>query len=70
MREIRRAYGFDEVSIVPGSVTINPEMTDTSAAIDGITLSTPVLAAAMDAAVSPAFAVKMHGAGALGRYGR
>ena len=66
MREIRRAYGFDEVSIVPGSVTINPEMTDTSAAIDGIALSTPVLAAAMDAVVSPAFAVKMHEAGGLG----
>ncbi len=66
LREIRRAYGFDEVSIVPGSVTINPEMTDTSAAIDGITLSTPVLAAAMDAVVSPDFAVKMHKADGLG----
>ena len=66
LREIRRAYGFDEISIVPGSVTINPEMTDTSVAIDGITLSTPILAAAMDAVVSPAFAVKMHEAGGLG----
>ena len=66
MREIRRAYGFDEVSIVPGTVTINPESVDTSVAIDGMTLSTPVLAAAMDAVTSPSFAVKMHKAGGLG----
>jgi IMP dehydrogenase len=66
MREIRRAYGFDEVSIVPGSVTINPESVDTSVAIDGMTLSTPVLASAMDAVTSPSFAVSMHKAGGLG----
>ena len=41
-------------------------MTDTAVALDGITLSTPVLAAGMDAVVSPAFAVKMHEAGGLG----
>ena len=29
-KNIRRAYGFDEVAIVPGSITINPEITDTS----------------------------------------
>ena len=42
MREIRRAYGFDEVSIVPGSVTINPESVDTSVAIDGMNEVLPV----------------------------
>ena len=29
-KEARRAYGFDEVAIVPGSITIDPEDTDTS----------------------------------------
>ena len=57
---LRRAYGFDEVSIVPGTVTINPEMTCTDFAIDGFALSTPVLGAAMDAVTSPLFARKMH----------
>ncbi|HAL46766.1 MAG: GuaB3 family IMP dehydrogenase-related protein [SAR202 cluster bacterium] len=56
LKELRRAYGFDEVAIVPGSVTINPEMISTDFSIDGITLSTPVLGAAMDAVASPRFA--------------
>ena len=29
LKELPRAYGFDEVAIVPGAVTINPEMTST-----------------------------------------
>ena len=28
-KELERSYGFDEVAIVPGEVTINPEMTST-----------------------------------------
>ena len=28
-KELERAYGFDEVAIVPGQVTINPDMTST-----------------------------------------
>lgn len=65
-KELRRAYGFDEVAIVPGAVTINPDQTSTEFSIDGTTLSTPVLASAMDAIVSPEFAVKMHEVGGLG----
>ena len=65
-REIRRTYGFDEVAIVPGSITVNPEMTDTGFSVDGIEMSIPVLAAAMDAIVSPSFSVKMHEMGGLG----
>ena len=64
-KEIRRAYGFDEVAIVPGDVTINPEMTKTEFSVDGITLGIPVLAAAMDAVVSPEFAIRMHELGGL-----
>ncbi|MBI2304519.1 MAG: GuaB3 family IMP dehydrogenase-related protein [Chloroflexi bacterium] len=62
-RSLRRAYGFDEVAIVPGRVTINPEQTDISFAVGEHTVPLPVLAAAMDAVVDPAFAV------ALGRLG-
>ena len=49
LRELRRVYGFDEVAIAPGSITINPELTNTDFSVDGITLSTPVLGGAMDA---------------------
>jgi IMP dehydrogenase len=66
LKELRRVFGFDEVAIVPGEVTINPELTKTDFSIDGLTLSTPVLSAAMDAVTSPDFAVKMHEMGGLG----
>ena len=64
-KELRRAYGFDEVAIAPGAVSINPEMTTTEFSIDGMTLSSPVLAAAMDAISSPEFAVQMHQLGGV-----
>ena len=65
LKELRRTYGFDEVAIVPGDKTVNPELTKTDVALDGMTLSTPVLAAAMDAIVSPESAVRMHELGGL-----
>lgn len=65
VKDIRRAYGFDEVSIVPGGVTVNPEMTSTDFSVDGITLTTPVMAAAMDAIVSPDSAREMDRLGGL-----
>ena len=37
LRELRRVYGFDEVAIAPGSITINPELTSTDFSVDGIT---------------------------------
>ena len=42
LREIRRAYGFDEVSIVPGDITINPDQTSIDFSIDGLSFATPV----------------------------
>jgi IMP dehydrogenase len=65
-KELRRAYGFDEIAIAPGSLTINPELTTTKFSIDGFTLGIPVLASAMDAVVSPKFAGKMSELGGLG----
>ena len=65
MKELRRAYGFDEVSIVPGHVTINPELTDITFSVDGIMLDAPVLASAMDAIVDPAFAGSMASMGGM-----
>ena len=65
LTEIRRAYGFDDVAIVPGEVTINPDQVNTEFTIDGLTMSAPILASAMDAIVSPDFAVKMDEMGGL-----
>jgi len=53
---IRHAYGFDDVSLAPGPSTIEPADVDTSVEIAGIALRIPILAAAMDAVVDPAFA--------------
>lgn len=66
IKELRRVYGFDEVAIVPGEVTVNPELVSTDFPIDGITLKTPVLASAMDAVGSPGFAGKMSELGGMG----
>ena len=65
LKEIRRTYGFDEVSIAPGELTVNPELTNTDFTVEGITLSTPILAAAMDAVVSPKFAGHMSELGGM-----
>ena len=65
-KELSRSYGFDEVAIVPGEVTINPDMTSTKMTLGGFTFDIPVLASAMDGAVSPRFATLMHEMGGLG----
>ena len=65
-KELNRAYGFDEVAIVPGQVTINPDLTSTKMTIGDFTFDIPILASAMDGAVSPRFATLMHQMGGLG----
>ena len=66
LKELPRAYGFDEVAIVPGAVTINPEMTSTRMSIGPHSFEAPVIASAMDGSMSPRFAGLMHEMGGLG----
>ena len=66
MKELARAYGFDEVAIVPGDVTINPDQANTQFSVDGQTFNIPIIASAMDAIVDPEFAGHMERAGGLG----
>lgn len=47
----RRAYGFDEIALVPGAVTLDYELCDVSVNIGGHKLAIPVLASAMDGVV-------------------
>ncbi len=62
---IRPTYGFDDVSLAPGTETVEPADVDTSVGIGGIALRIPILAAAMDAVVDPRFAGILAGLGGL-----
>jgi len=64
-KELERAYGFDEVALVPGDVTINPDQTDVSFVLKNHTFSIPILAAAMDAVADPSFVTKFSKLGGL-----
>jgi IMP dehydrogenase len=64
-KEMERAYGFDEVALVPGDVTINPDQTNIDFTVKHYTLSIPILASAMDAIVDPTFAIKFNKLGGL-----
>jgi IMP dehydrogenase len=65
LKELRPAYGFDEVAIAPGSITVNPELTDVHFSIGNHTFDFPVIAAALDAVVNPSFAKEMGKMGGL-----
>jgi IMP dehydrogenase len=64
-KQLQRSYGFDEVAIVPGDVTINPDQTDIEFKIEDLTLAIPILAAAMDAVTDVNYAVLMSKLGGL-----
>ena len=63
--ELRRVYGFDEVAIVPGDVTLNPDQTNIDFKVDNLTFSIPIIAAAMDAVTDTSFAIAMSKLGGL-----
>jgi len=65
-RRARRCYGFDEISLVPGRRSINPEDVDTSVELCGFKFDIPIIAAAMDGVVDPKFAVEMSKLGGFG----
>lgn len=64
-RRARRCYGFDEIALVPGKTTVNPEEVDTSWEFGGRGFSVPIMAAAMDGVVDVAFAVEMSRLGGI-----
>ena len=61
----RRAYGFDEVAIVPSRRTRDPDDVDISWEIDAFRFELPLAASAMDAAVSPSTAIEIGRLGGL-----
>lgn len=58
-RKVRRCYGFNEIALVPGQITINPEEVDTTLVLGGKKYRVPILAAAMDGVVDVKFAIAM-----------
>jgi IMP dehydrogenase len=56
-KTLEQAYGFDDVAIVPGTVTTNPEMVTPEFTMGERSFPIPIFAAAMDAVVDPRFAV-------------
>jgi IMP dehydrogenase len=64
-KRARRCYGFDEIALVPGAQTINPNEVDTTFEIDTRRFKVPILAAAMDGVVDVDFAVEMSKLGGI-----
>jgi len=65
IKKLERAYGFDEVALVPGDVTTNPDQTDIEFKLRELTFPIPILASAMDSIVDPSFAIKYSKLGGL-----
>jgi len=62
----RRAYGFDDIAIVPSRRTRDPEDVDISWEIDAYQFELPLMASAMDGVVSPATAIEIGRLGGVG----
>ena len=62
---LRPTYGFEDVSLAPGTDTIEPSDVELSQEFCGVPLSIPILASAMDAVVDPRFAGVLAGLGGL-----
>ncbi|MFE4107495.1 GuaB3 family IMP dehydrogenase-related protein [Almyronema epifaneia] len=65
-KEVRRAYGIDEIALVPGRRTLDPQLADTRWHIGGIEREIPIIASAMDGVVDVKMAVLLSQLGALG----
>jgi IMP dehydrogenase len=62
---IRPTYGFEDVSLAPGTETVEPNDVSLEQELAGIPLGIPVLAAAMDAVVDARFAGALAALGGL-----
>jgi IMP dehydrogenase len=61
----RRAYGFDDIAIVPSRRTRDPDDVDISWEIDAFNFELPLMASAMDGVVSPRSAIEVGRLGGL-----
>jgi len=61
----RQTYGFDEVALVPGALTIDPDLVDVSWQLGNLTLPLPIVGASLDALVDPHFAIAIGKLGGM-----
>jgi IMP dehydrogenase len=62
----RRAYGIDEIALVPGQRTLDPKLAETRWQLGGVEREIPIIASAMDGVVDVGMAVRLSQLGALG----
>ena len=62
----KRAYGIDEIALVPGTRTLDSSLADTSWTIGGLEREIPIIASAMDGVVDVEMAIQLAQLGALG----
>ncbi len=65
-KQARRAYGIDEIALVPGRRTLDPSVADTHTNIGGIDREIPIIASAMDSVVDVRMAVLLSELGSMG----
>ena len=65
-KKVRRAYGIDEIALVPGQRTLDYELTNTSWKIGNVERDIPIIASAMDSVVDVNTAIELSKLGALG----
>ncbi len=65
-KKVKRAYGIDEIALVPGKRTLDYELTDPSWYIGNFKREVPIIASAMDSVVDVNTAVELSKLGALG----
>ena len=65
-KTVRRAYGIDEIALVPGNKTLDYELTDPSWFLGNFKREIPIIASAMDSVVDVNTAVELTRLGALG----
>ena len=65
-KKARRAYGFDDIAIVPSRRTRDAEDVDIGWKLGPYLIELPLLASAMDGVVSPATAIELGKLGGLG----
>ncbi len=65
-KEFTRAYGLNEIALVPSTTTIDPELVDISVEIAGLKMEIPMFASAMDSVVNPETAALISKHGGIG----
>ncbi len=65
-KTVRRAYGIDEIALVPGRRTLDADLADTTWTIGNVQREIPIIASAMDGVVDVKMAVELSKLGALG----